>query len=448
MHFTIKKGLDLPIVGSANHLVEAGQPVQSVGVVGPEYIGMKPSMDVKEGDHVRKGQLLFTCKKNEGLRFTAPAAGTVKAIHRGYRRSFQSLVIDLDAQQEHVAFENYQNKPVDQYTAQEVRALLIESGSWATIRQRPFEKVADVNGAPHSVFITAMDTQPLSPSPEIFINKHPQAFADGVRVLSQLTQGATYVCTRPNPGFALPEAKQIVHATFAGPHPAGNVGTHIHFLDPVFLGKYVWHVGYADVIAIGYLFQTGQLFTDRLIAIVGPNAKRPRMVETVVGARVSELTHGITKEGSRLISGSPLHGYTAKEDLDFLGPFHRQITILEEDTSRELLGWHAPGPNKFSVKNVFVAKLDPSKEFEMTTAMHGSYRAMVPVGSFEKVMPLDILPTQLLRSLVAKDTDSAQDLGCLELAEEDISLLTFVAPGKVDFGPLLRENLITIEAEG
>lgn len=442
----LKKGLDLPITGAPSQKIDDSKKITKVAITGFDYVGMKPSMLVKEGDQVKTGQPLFSCKKNIGLVFTSPGTGTVKAINRGEKRVFQSLEIELSSQEEQVEFKAYQAKDPADYSADEIKALLIESGSWASLRQRPFEKVADVDGKPSAIFINAMDTNPLAPEPYVFINENYELFETGVKVLSKLTEGQTFVCQDKMAPIAMMDG---VHTElFGGPHPAGNVGTHIHFLHPVDAERYVWHAGYQDVIAIGALFKTGKLFLDRLISVAGPFANDPKYVRTRKGAHLSEITAGEAKQGSRVISGSVFNGRKQESAFNYLGQFHNQISLIEEDNKRELLGWHKPGFDQFSVKNIYVSKLMPKKLFSFGSNTNGSLRAMVPIGSFEKVMPLDILPTQLLRLLVAKDTDGAQELGALELAEEDISLLTFVAPGKVDFGPLLRDNLTTIEKEG
>lgn len=445
----INRGLTLPISGEPKQEIDGAIVPKEVATTGLDYIGMKPTMLVKEGDSVKIGQPIFSCKKNIGLQFTAPAAGKVKAINRGKRRVFQSLVIEIDENEAHHSFGSYKDQDPASYTAEDARALLIESGAWASLRQRPFDKVADVSGKPAAIFITAIDTNPLAPNSSYIINKRTEDFKNGIQVLSKLTEGNTYVCLAPLMQFSMPNSSNIKIERFSGSHPAGLPGTHIHFLDPVNANKYVWHVGYQDVIAIGSLFKTGKLDTSRVISLAGPRAKNPRLVTTRVGADLSEVAATeSTGDNNRVVSGSVFNGRTVEGSFSYLSHYTNQVTILEEDTKRELLGWHSPGFNKFSVKNIYLSKLNPLKYFDFGTSTHGSLRAIVPVGSFEKVMPLDILPTQLLRALVSKETDDAQNLGCLELAEEDLGLCTFVSPGKIDFGPILRENLTLIEKDG
>ncbi len=227
------------------------------------------------------------------------------------------------------------------------------------------------------------------------------------------------------------------------------VGTHIHFLKPVSADKFVWHVGYQDVIAFGKLFITGELDSSRVISLAGPAAKNPRLVRTTLGASTSELTNGEVESGElRVVSGSLLSGSAAKGVHGYLGRYHVQLSLILEGREKEFIGYMYPGPNKFSVTRAYMSHFFPKKLFNMTTTTNGSSRAMVPIGNYERVMPLDILPTLFLRDLAAGDTDSAQQLGALELDEEDLALCTFVCPGKTDYGVLLRDCLTTIEKEG
>lgn len=448
----IKRGLDLPIIGEASPNLGAVETklTKRVGIVAKDYLGMKPSMKVKEGDRVKIGSALFEDKKTEGVVYTSPVTGTIIAVNRGERRVFQSIVIETEAREEFHPFANYNGKRTQDLSRSEIVALMNEAGLWNTLLTRPFSKTPSLDSKPNSLFITAMDTNPLAPVPDHFIKENQTAFSDGVRILSKLTEGNTYVCVAGGYQFNVPVESNIRLEIFSGPHPAGNVGTHIHHLDPVHAKKVVWTIGYQDVIAVGKLFGTGKLFCQRIITLAGPQASDPRYLKTTVGADLYELTSGEMLPGeTRLVSGSVFYGFTIQNGPEqFLRRFSNQVTLLKEDRAREFLGWHSPGFDKFSVMRTFLSKLAFGKKFDLGTSTHGSHRAMVPVGAYEKVMPLDILPTHLLKALVSKDTDSAQTLGCLELAEEDLALCTFIDPGKVDYGPLLRENLTIIEKEG
>ncbi|MFZ8932909.1 MAG: Na(+)-translocating NADH-quinone reductase subunit A, partial [Bacteriovoracaceae bacterium] len=391
----------------------------------------------------------FEDKKNSGVFFTAPGAGKVIEVNRGQKRAFQSVVIELNSNEEHTSFSSYSSKGVDAWDSTSVRNLLIESGMWTALRTRPFSKTPQVDSSPSAIFINAMDTNPLALDPSYVISLNKEAFQTGVKIVSKLSEGKTYVCKAAGKDVGLNSLGPVQVEEFSGPHPAGNVGTHIHFLHPVSSKRSVWHLGYQDVIAIGHLFKTGQLNLERYVALAGPCVKEPRILKTRLGANCLELTEDQLAAGeSRVISGSVFSGTKCWGPFSYLGRFDNQITVVEEGRHREFLGWHAPGSKKFSIKPVFVSALTGLSKVKITTNKNGSYRAMVPIGIYEKVMPLDILPTQLLKALITKNTDQAQALGALELDEEDIAILTFADPGKVDFGPILRENLNIIEKEG
>ena len=441
----IKKGLDLPITGNPEQTITDGPKVTQVAVMGPDYVGMKPTMAVQEGDRVKKGQVLFTDKKTEGVQYTAPAAGVVKAINRGARRVFLSVVIELDGDEEET-FTSYTPEQLNSLDAKDVEANLIASGLWTALRTRPYSKVPALGSRPKAIFVNAMDTNPLAGNPELVIKGQTEAFKNGLRALRRLSEGKLFVCKAP--GASIPSAGVEQTEEFAGPHPAGLPGTHIHFLYAASANRTVWTVGYQDVIAIGKLFTTGKLFTDRVIALAGPQVNKPRLVRTQLGASLAEVTKGELKDGeNRLISGSVFGGRTASGELNFLGRFHNQVSVLREGRERPMLHYLTPGTNRFSVMPIYLSKL-MSKVFDFTTTTNGSERAMVPVGSYERIMPLDILPTQLLRALIVEDMESAIALGALELDEEDIALCSFVCPGKYEYGPILRKNLTRIEAEG
>jgi len=400
-------------------------------------------MLVQEGDQVKLGQPLFADKKNDGVQFTAPGSGKVIEINRGERRVFQSVVIELDGRDTAVKFKSHTDLAA--LTREAVVEELVESGLWTAIRRRPYEKIPAINAVPHSIFVNAMDTNPLAGDQALAIARQPEAFVDGISVISKLTEGKVFVCRDPQAVF---DAGSAQVETFSGKHPAGLVGTHIHHLDPVGEGKEVWHVSAQDVIAIGRLFKEGVLSTERVVSLAGPSVKSPRLVVTRVGASLDELTAGELVDGShRVVSGSILGGRTASGVFGYLGRYHQQVSVLEEGTHRVPFGWLSPGTNKHSVMGIYLSKLMPGKLLDYTTNTNGSPRAMVPVGAYEKVMPLDILPTQLLRSLIVGDTDMAVKLGALELAEEDLALCTYVCPGKYEYGPILRDNLTTIELE-
>ncbi|CNF53973.1 Na(+)-translocating NADH-quinone reductase subunit A [Yersinia frederiksenii] len=444
----IKKGLDLPIAGVPAQVIEDGPAIHHVALLGEEYVGMRPSMLVHEGDWVKKGQPLFEDKKNPGVLFTAPASGKVSAINRGERRVLQSVVIEIDGD-EQVPFEHYAEADLNQLSNEQVQRHLLASGLWTALRTRPFSKTPVPGSSPRAIFVSAMDTQPLAADPQVIIATEYDAFNQGLTVLTRLTEGKVHVCHAPGQAVASHQNAQVTYNEFSGPHPAGLVGTHIHFLEPVSLNKIVWHVGYQDVIAIGKLFTRGELCTDRVVALAGPQVNQPILLRTRLGASLSELTAGRLKEGdNRIISGSVLSGTAFSATHGYLGRFHQQVSVIREGREKELFGWVMPGRDKYSITRTTLGHFFKHKLFAFSTDLNGGERAMVPIGNYERVMPLDILATHLLRDLLSGDTDSAQALGCLELDEEDLALCTFVCPGKYEYGPVLRDILTKIEQEG
>ncbi|MCA9106314.1 MAG: Na(+)-translocating NADH-quinone reductase subunit A [Planctomycetales bacterium] len=444
----IRRGLDIPISGRPSSEVDGGKQVTEVALIADDYVGMKPTMLVKEGDRVKLGQPLFEDKKAPGVLFTSPGAGEVVAVNRGEKRRFLSVIVRLEGDAAET-FPSYDLNRLDTISRDEVVSLLVSSGAWTSFRTRPWSRVPAIDAQPHSIFVTAIDTRPLAADPEPIIAEKRDSFLAGLKLLTKLTSGKVYVCAKAGAKVPGEGVNGVQVEEFAGPHPAGLPGTHIHFLDPVGPKKTVWHLNYQDLIAMGDLALTGQLSTERVISLAGPLVSKPRLLRTRVGAKLSELVSGeFNSDNARVISGSVLGGRKSVDPAGYLGRYSLQVTVLEEGNQREFLGWQGPGFNRFSITKAFASAMTPGKLFAMSTSTGGSKRAMVPIGVYERVMPLDMLPTQLLRSLITKDTEQAQLLGCLELDEEDLALCTFVCPGKYEYGTILRENLTQIEKEG
>ncbi len=440
----INRGLDLPISGAPVQVIGEGVKPRSVALIGFDYVGMKPTMAVQEGDRVKTGQIIFTDKKTPGVNYTAPATGVISAINRGDKRVLQSVVIDVE-DDDAIVFDQYQD--LTQVTRQQAVDNLLNSGLWTALRTRPYSRVPAPDTQPAAIFVAAMDTHPLAADPAVVIAEQAEAFKQGLTVLGKLTEGKVFVSKAP--GADIPVTDTVVTEEFAGPHPAGLVGTHIHFLNAASAKKIVWTVGYQDVIAVGKLFSEGKLYTDRVVSLAGPQIENPRLVKTRLGANLDELAAGQMKAGNnRVISGSVLGGRRTSSATAYLGRYHNQVSVLLEGDEREFMGWLSPGANKHSTLGIYLSQFSKNKLLNFTTTTNGSERAMVPVGSYENVMPLDILPTQLLRALIVGDTQMAQSLGCLELEEEDLALCSYVCPGKYEYGPILRDNLTRIEKEG
>ncbi len=405
-------------------------------------------MLVAPGDRVAIGQPLFEDKKNPGVRTTSPAAGRVIELHRGERRALISVVVELDGgAEERVRFASHAAASAGAPREPEVRALLLEAGEWSAFRTRPFSRVPKADARPHAIFVTATDTRPHAPSPALVLADRRDDLRRGLAAIATLTDGPVYLCQAPGADYDAPAGVRV--AEFAGPHPAGNAGWHIHRVMPASLERTVWSIGYQDVVAIGHLVATGERDVSRVVAIGGPGASNPRLLRTRLGASLEDLTANERKPGAqRLVSGSVLdgRGVTGPGDA-FLGRYHLQVSLLPEAGERKLMDYIAPGWEKHSVTNTVLGALRGGHRFSLNTSTNGSARAMVPIGSYERVMPFDMLPTFLLRALITKDDARAADLGALELDEDDVALCTYVCPGKYDYGPLLRDALERIEKE-
>jgi Na+-transporting NADH:ubiquinone oxidoreductase subunit A len=430
MHIKIKKGLDIPLAGAPEQRITPGADVTSVALLGPDTHDLKPGMLVREGDRVKLGQPIFTDKDNPGVNFTSPGSGVVAKVNRGERRVLQSVVISLDGDDEET-FASYEPGELAGLDGDAVRENLLASGLWTALRTRPFSKVPAPDGEARALFVTAIDTNPLAADPSVIIKTDPDAFRLGLTLLSKLVHGPVYICTAPDADCECPNEEPFRHATFSGKHPAGLVGTHIHFLDPVGEHKVVWHIGYQDVMAVGRLFTTGKLPVERIVALGGPMVKEPRLISTRVGAHTSEIIRGELEKGNvRVVSGSVLSGHRAAGWAAYLGRYDSQICVLPDGKPREFLSFLRPGFGRFSAARVYAGNL-LGKSFGFTTSQNG-----------------DILPTPLLKALIVRDTDTAQSLGCLELDEEDLALCSFVCNGKYEYGPHLRKNLHEIEVNG
>ncbi len=444
---SLSKGLNIPISGNPKQKIRQGNAIRQVALIGDDYIGMKPTMLVNLGEKVIVGQQLFTDKNNEGVVFTSPGCGTIHSINRGERRKFESIVIELEGE-ETVTFCEPADRP-GSLEPQIIRELLVNSGLWTAFRTRPYGKTPAINTEPASLFITAMDSSPLAADPIIIIQEYQKAYQLGLKILKRLVSCPVHYCTGAVRLQPFEEVDGLNYWSFLGPHPAGLPSTHIHFIDPVHENKTVWHIGYQDVIGIGHLFMTGQLPTDRVVALAGPGVFQPSLIKTRIGASLPDLCRReISLEELRVISGSVLSGRESKDTAAFLGRFHDQVSVIIDSSGRSLFNWLLPGKGRFSIRPVFASAYIKNLKFPMNTALWGGKRAIFPLGTYDEVMPLDIIATSLLKSISVGDTEKSMALGALELIEDDLGLCGFVCPGKNEFGPVLRKVLTAIELGG
>jgi len=408
MLIDVQHGLDIAVPGEPEQAVHESAPVAQVALMGRDYARLRPALAVEEGQTVQLGQTLFTDRSRPNIRFTSPASGRIAAIHRGRSRRLVSIVIDVDPGA--AAACTYEAEPpaaLAKLTPQAVTERLLQSGLWTALRARPYDAVPDPAIAPRAIFVTAMDTRPLAADPAVVIGLYRSEFMQGLTVLSRLSQ-RIFVCARPAARLLDASIAGVSVAEFAGPHPAGLVGTHIEALSVVDEVPRHWHIGYQDVIAIGRLFAAGQLWTDRIVALGGPGALRPRLLRTRLGASLGDLLDAEVRAGQRIVTGSVLDGRTTEPHTHYLGRYDTQICALP--TAGD-------------------------------TAADGPISGMLSVEAFERVWPFALPPLPLLRALLSGDLDRAQEFGCLGLAAEDLALCSYVCPAKHDYGAALTRSL-------
>jgi len=447
----IKNGLDIPISGTPEQSTYPGPPIQHVALSGLDYPGLKPKLLVAQGDPVGLGQPLFVDKRDPVVQYSSPGQGTVVAVNRGARRILETIVIRLeDSGVSDLSFDALTDEAIRRMDRGSVALRLHESGLWVAFRTRPYSRVPLAESIPRSIFVTAIDTQPLAANPQVVIQPEATAFATGLLAVSRLTPGKVHLCTGPGWNISIPEIEQLQQVEFTGPHPAGLPGTHIHNLDPVGPGRTVWQIGYQDVIAIGKLFATGKIHTERVIALGGDRISEPRLISTRLGASTNEIVNNRIEDPDtcRVISGSVLTGRLAADSHAYLGRHHNQLSVIREDGHKSLFGWLGLLSRLYTASSILLKKTGHQRKLAFSTSQNGRFTGMLPLGLFDQVMPLDILSSPLLRALIVKDTDQAQALGCLELDEEDLALCSFVCPAKYDYGAALRSNLEQIEKEG
>lgn len=447
----IKTGLDIPLSGAPTNKTDTAiKQVQSVALIGPDYPGMKPTLKVAEGDKVKLGQVLFECKKHPGHLYTAPGAGRVRAIHRGAKRLFLSLVIDLDEQEESEGFPRYDVQAIESLDSNQVEEYLACTGQWTALRQRPYARIPSRGTRPAALFVNAMAGGWYNPDPAEVLRGRETDLALGLQLLMRLGDFPVYVCSGEDFHPKLAENPRIHYETFSGVHPAGLSGTHMHFLAPASRQQVNWWMGVADLVALGRTCASGRLDTQRLVSLSGPGVGNPRLVNTRQGACIADLLEGELNPGAwRRISGSVLSGQVAMGELGWLGRYHHQVSVVQEGGERKILRWAQPGLKEYSKLPVFLSSwLGGNRRYNLNTLRNGGDRAILPIGLYEEVVPLDLLATPLLKALVTGDLELAERLGALELAEEDVALCSFVCPSKYEFGPILRSALQRIEQDG
>ncbi|MBM3421465.1 MAG: Na(+)-translocating NADH-quinone reductase subunit A [Bacteroidetes bacterium] len=436
----IKKGLNIRLKGSADKILIPEIPVTRYGVRPVDFPGLVPKLAVRPADIVKAGSVLFTDKNLPEIRFTSPVSGTVVDIVRGDRRRLLEVVIEVSGND----YTDFGKGDPAVLTPDQIKAKLLESGLWPVIRQRPYNIVAKPSQEPKSVFISGLDTAPLAPDYDFVMhNSDMGELGTGIKALGKLTRGKVHLVLDGSnvTGSVMKNVAGAEKHYIKGPHPAGNPGIQIHHIDPVNKGEVVWYVNLQDVLAIGRLFNEGVYRHDRIIALAGSEVTKPAYHRIRSGASVTGILRGSLRDGEvRCISGNVLTG-TAISAEGFLGYYDNMVTAIPEGKHHEFFGWITPGFGKFSFSRSFGSALLPGKEFVVDTNLHGGERAFVMTGVYEKVLPMDIYPMQLLKAILVEDIDMMERLGIYEVAEEDFALCEYVCPSKIEIQAIIRKGL-------
>ncbi len=448
----IRKGKDIKLKGAAEKkIIELAVP-SLVAITPADFRGIKPKVLVKPDEVIKVGSPILEDKTHPDIKIVSPVSGKVVAVNRGEKRVLLDIVIQPDGRQEAIACRSFNPEELKTASRENIIKHILEGGVWPCLRQRPFSKMAHPEDTPKAIFIQAMNTEPLAVDVDFILNilnNREAEFQAGLDILKKLTSGAVHLCCSDKAGAkALTQAKNVEIHRFAGPHPAGNVSTHIHHIDPIKRGEVVWYVQIEDVLRVAQLFLQGRYSPERFVAVTGEGAPKKVYVKTVIGAQISHLLQGSIPARMRCISGSVLTGATVSPN-GFLGYYDSQITVIPEGGNRKFLGWLDLGFHAYSFSKTYLSSLQPAdREVSLDTDKHGSNRAIVYNHLYDDYVPLDIMTFFLLRAVMGGDIEEAEKLGILECDEEDFALCSFACPSKTDVGGIIRRGLDLIEKEG
>lgn len=436
----LKKGFDIPVKGAAEKVLAGDANPDLYGVKPIDFPGLIPKLEVKPGDNVLAGTPLFHNKIRPEILFTSPVSGTVISVERGDRRKMLEVVVEKNGND----FINFGKADPSGLTRQNITELLLKSGLWPAVRQRPYHVVAKPFEVPKAIFISGFDSAPLAPDYNFIMDNTPASFFQtGINAISKLTDGKVHLVLNGSvtPSDVLKSTSGVEISYFSGPHPASNIGVHIHHIDPLNKGEIVWFINLQDVVAVGRLFAEGIYKPERIIALTGSEVIHPQYYKMLSGSSVKPVVKGNVQSGNlRYISGNVLTGTKIGEG-GYLGYYDSQITVIPEGDYYEFFGWAAPGANKLSFSNTFLSGLLPKKAYRPDTNFHGGERAFVMTGQYEKVVPMDIYPMQLFKAIIAQDVDAMENLGIYEVAEEDFALCEFICPSKIEIQSIVRNGL-------
>lgn len=435
----IRKGLDIKLKGKAEKTLQTVEQSDFYAIKPPDFPGITPKMDVKAGYEVKAGSPLFHDKYNEDTFFTSPVSGKIHSINRGERRRILEVVIEPDGKQE---YEDFGAADPLSLSSEQIKEKLLKSGIWPFIRQRPYGIIANPTDSPKSIYISGFDSAPLGPDMDFILQNKLAEFQKGIDALAKLTDGKIYLnLSAESNASPLKNVKGVVQTGFEGPHPIGNVGIQIHHIEPINKGEIVWYINPQDVVFVGRLFETGHYNMERIVALAGSEVKKPQYYRTMMGASIRQMIeHNVNDGDLRYISGNVLSG-SKIEKYGYIGFYDSLVSVIPEGNFFEMLGWALPGIGKYSTSKSFFSWLTPNKEFKLDTNFHGGVRAFVMTNEYDKVFPMDILPVQLLKSILVEDIDKMEQLGIYEVIEEDMALCEFVCTSKIGVQSILRDGL-------
>lgn len=429
MRIELKRGLDITLAGAPLQRIEGTLTSSRIGVQPADFGGLRPRLVVAVGDRVQAGDVLFRDRHDPRIACTSLVSGRVVDIRRGNKRRICEVIVAREGNQV-AAFPSHSANTLTSLPLDDLRDTLLRSGMWAALRARPHDCIASPAIEPRALFVTAIDTRPHAPDPAVVLHDETDSFVAGIKVLSRLSNGNTYVCVAPNSSIPVPECRRIKRLEFAGPHPAGLAGTHLHSVGlPITRDADLWHVGYQDVAAIGHLMLTGTVSARRVISLSGPGARHPRLVHAMPGLDLQQLSNEWNGPVGITVSGSPLDGV---EGARYLGRYHNQVTLLPTETVAPHRGLRA----------LFGSAVSTQASINLRTRRYG----MLPLEVFERVWPYRSAPQALLRALLANDEETAERHGCLGLVEEDLALCNYVCPSRNEYGDALRRTLDAIES--
>ena len=440
LNISLKRGLKLNLKGSPDKVYAPLQVSDEYVVKPTDFHLLTPKLVVKENDKVKAGDTLFYDKYNDKIKFSAPVSGSVKEIVRGQKRRILKVVIKADKD---IKYKSFEVGNSDQLSRDQIIETMLEAGVWPFVRQRPYDIIANPKDMPKAIFISAFNSTPLSIDNDFALYGMEELFQKGINYIRKLTNGKTHlnIDGSINASTVFTSAKGVQINKFSGPHPSGNVGVQIHHIDPINKHDVVWYLDPQDVIIIARLFDQGTYDVSRIVALAGPQVKKPRYYRCISGANVSNLVLDNVKDGNnRFISGDIFSGDKIDEN-GSLGFYHTSVLVIEEGNKQEFLGWMLPGFNKFSTSRTFFSWLSPNKKYTLDANMHGEERAYVMTGEYEKVLPMDIYPSHLIKSIMVEDIELMEQLGIYEVAPEDFALCEFVCTSKINVQQIIRDGL-------